>query len=514
MLTAGVKILADSPTPEVVLGICFVDADNFYWAGLGCWGHRVSISRTLGSVPEELAYSGSSADVGREVWYKVSVSVSGGTIMLFVDDILQLTMNDLISASGTIGIRTYDSHVAVDYVTVSYYGKMSEPSLRVRGSASSWNLGEYSAETVAETFGMSSSWWVPPESDYSAKMNQVHAMNPKYKALVYRDISSVYDYWADEWSLASNNGWLLKDSSGNYVTWQSSYLVDITNPDYQKWVATKIKSWLVQYPFFDGVSADNGLKASASDWGGDGSDRPMNPRTGTYFTDDEISNGYAQTLSEIISAIGTSKLLLPNGIWNGEAFFENGGNNGYRITLSKVPQLNALGSEGIFFQSYAGWWYDEAKWLKSVDMIVWMQDNFLDKHPERRFNAWVPVDSDVLPPGTTREQLMMWGFCSMLLGAKTDQNTIGFGKGIYKYPSLMTLLQKLQNIDMVEPLGNYYKIPSTSIYARDFAKGKVLVNPTDISYTITLERSYTTFYGSTVSGSLTIDSHTGVILFE
>lgn len=58
------------------------------------------------------------------------------------------------------------------------------------------------------------------------------------------------------------------------------------------------------------------------------------------------------------------------------------------------------------------------------------------------------------------------------------------------------------------------RIALASVYARDFVKGKVLVNPTDVSYTVALDESYTTFEGSTVSGSLTISGHTGVILLK
>jgi hypothetical protein len=45
-------------------------------------------------------------------------------------------------------------------------------------------------------------------------------------------------------------------------------------------------------------------------------------------------------------------------------------------------------------------------------------------------------------------------------------------------------------------------------------KGKVFVNPTDKPFTVTLDGIYATFDGSMVSGSLTIGSYTGTILFK
>jgi hypothetical protein len=127
MLTAKVKIAADSPRAEAAFCVCFVDSGNFYWAGLGCWGHRVSISRTVDSVPEELVFSGDSADIVKDVWYVLSIKVSGDAISLYVNDVLELVVNDSTFSSGVIGVRTWDSHVLVDHVTVSGLPSITTP---------------------------------------------------------------------------------------------------------------------------------------------------------------------------------------------------------------------------------------------------------------------------------------------------------------------------------------------------------------------------------------------------
>jgi hypothetical protein len=406
--------------------------------------------------------------------------------------------------------------------TMLSYGTIEYTSyFKIGIYTSSWNFGEYDAATIANAFDMSQSWCSPdwsqhPDWDYTAKMNQVHALNPNYKALVYRNVMSIYDYWTDEWNMAYSKGWLLKDINGNYVhepQWPENYLVDITNPEYQQWIGTKVKSWIDEYPFFDGVMADNSLKYSAQEFDGGGNTRPVNPRTGTYFSDQEILDGCAGVLNAIIDAVGSSKLVLSNGIWSGFVFSDSIAGSNYRYVLSKVPKLSAIGSEGIFYRSYSSEWWTEAQWLQSLNMLVWLQDNFLAGHPEKRFNGWVPVDGQSLPAGTTRQQLMIFGFCSMMLDVKySEQNTIGFGQGISDYPDLLTLAQRLRGLDMGNPSSDYYKIASTSIYARDFSKGKVFVNPTDASYSVRLDASYTTFDGNVVSDSLTINGHTGIIL--
>lgn len=429
----------------------------------------------------------------------------------------------IVVLSGSIS--TIQSAGLQDSRNIQATGKIAYSSFKIGNYVGSWNFHEYDAGTIAETFDMSQSFWVgnPPDpNDPTAKMDQVHALNPNYKFLLYRNCMSVYNYWADEWNYAQSQGWLLKDINGNYVTesnwgYSENYMVDITNQSYQQWLGAKVKSWLDQYPSFDGVMADNSLKYSAQEFAGASKTRPINPRTGTYFTDMEILDGCAGMLNAIIDAIGTSKLLLPNGIWNGLIWWNVwfGGDN-YRYILSKLPRLNVLASEGLWYHRGLGW-YTEDQWKNEVDFVVWVQDNFLRGHPERCFVGDCAT-SGTLPDGATVEQMVHYAFCSMLLAVKysSPQNQIHLGFSHEHIPneSQLQLLQKLRSADMIEPLGDYYKIAGTSVYGRDFSGGKVLVNPTATSYTITLNGSFTTIEGTTVSGTLKVNPHTGVILLK
>jgi len=403
----------------------------------------------------------------------------------------------LISVLGTLQNST----------NISAYGAIKYTSFKMGIYTGSWNFEEYTADQITATYDMSQSWYHEGWAyDYSTKANQVHALNPNYKFLVYRNVGDVFHSWTDEFNLALNSGWLLKDTSGNYLTSYAgeNYMVDITNRDYQLWVAQKIKLWLDQYPIFDGVMADNALKHGAAEWLGSGNvGKVINPRTGALFTDQEVLDACAGVLNAIIDAIGTNKILLPNGIWTGFVFADPTAGANYRYVLSKVPRLNAVLSEGTFLPDA---WFTETQWKQSVDMVTWMQDNFLAGHPERYF-----VGGSRFAP---EEQVMKYCFCSMLLAVKySSQNIIYFGE-ISGYPNLVTLTQKLRSVDMGNPLGDYYKINQTSVYTRDFVNGKLLVNPTDVSQTVTLDGSYTAFDGNIVSSLLTLNSHTGVILFK
>lgn len=392
-------------------------------------------------------------------------------------------------------------------------------SSRIGIYVNTWNFREYNASTVANTFDLSQSWWVGPPpnpSDPTAKMDQVRSLNPNFKTLVYRDSMGIYDYWPEEWNYANSQGWLLKDANGKCVSeagFPSCYVVDVTNVSYQRWLGAKVESWLTQYPYFDGVYVDNGLKYSEQLFADQSNSTPIDPSTGTYFTDQEIWDGYAGILNAVIDGIGTNKLVVPNGIWSGSAWWNSPSGDGYRYILSKVPRLNGLGSEGTF-RAYDNQWYSESDWKQSVDFVVWVQDNFLKGHPERYFSA--ACVTETLPSGATPEQVIKYGFCSMMLAAKysSPQNTIDFVLDYSKNSSLLPLVQKLRNVDMSAPLGNFSKIGSTAVYGRNFVRGEVLVNPTATSYTITIDGSFTTIEGTIVSGALIVGPHTGVILFK
>jgi hypothetical protein len=403
-----------------------------------------------------------------------------------------------------------------DSVSVQTSGLINYLSFKVGEYTSSWNFNEYNASTITNTFDMSQSWWVgtpPSSSDYSAKMNQVHSLNPDYKALVYRNVQCVYDYWSDEWNYAKSQGWLLKNSAGAYVTETDSsdnYVVDITNSSYQQWLGAKVEQWIQQYPFFDGVFADNSLQYSASSFTQMLSSNPIDPQTGTYYTDQEVLNGFAGCLNAIINAIGSSKVVVANGIWTGTAFFTYG-NTGYEYELSQVPKLTGVFSEGCF-KDYSSNWYSVSDWLNSVNLVSWIQTNFLG--PGKYFIADCQDGSSIVPLGATQEQVMMYGFGSTLLAVNgaSGENNVDFNIGTYDSTQLQ-LGQRMQSLNLGQANDTYYQISGTSVYTRDFVGGKVLVNPSSTGYTISLNGIYTNFYDNTiVSSSILVPAHTGIVL--
>jgi hypothetical protein len=96
---------------ESSLVIRYVDANNFYWMGIGCWGHEFSIGRILNGVSTELAGSGLASNVQQGVTYTLKAVGSGNTLTLYVNGFQVLQIADSAFGSGAFGINTYNSSI-------------------------------------------------------------------------------------------------------------------------------------------------------------------------------------------------------------------------------------------------------------------------------------------------------------------------------------------------------------------------------------------------------------------
>lgn len=340
---------------------------------------------------------------------------------------------------------------------------------------------------------------------------QVHQIRPDFKALLYRNIRSILQTNA-EWQTFVNNGWILKDSSGNYVSCDVGYLVDMGSPGYQNWIANYLNSEISSLGY-DGVFADNSLAWGAGEWFW-GASVPINPRTGNVWQDSEVIQAEIGLHNAIKGVIG-SKLLWCNGIYSGNRFYWFQSQYTQVLASSK---LDGFTSEGTWYlrgdegQGYV--WISEQYWLDSLNFLVWTQDNFLSGHPNRfniaccllRNTAGTPF---ALPSGATQEQMATFAYTSTLLGIKSNQTYLG----LLADSNFMTQVVQPLRVDMGTPTNDYHIIAGTHVYTRDFTKVKVLVNPTSSSYAIPLGGNYKTLEGVTVS-SVTMNAHTGEILSQ
>lgn len=411
---------------------------------------------------------------------------------------LLLLFSLLAEVRGLQSGKTINSFGAITYLM---------PDLVIKRYAQNSFFGNASAEAIAKLLDMGQ-----VGLDDAEKIQQVHVLRPDFKALLYRNIRDIYNYSTAEWKMALDNNWFLKNQNGQLVyskVYPTEYFVDIGNQEYQEWVANWIKEKTDQYGF-DGVFADISLAAWASEYFWGQSSTPMNPRTGVPWTNKEVRQALIEVHKKIKNAIG-SKLLLCNGIYDGYRFWDR--RKGYAEILSN-SSLDGILSEGLWYHNN-GAWISEQYWLNSLNFIVFLQDNFLKGNPGR---FYVPMcklynavgNSNQLAQNCSEEQMAMYAFASTLLGVKINQNYLCLSSDVN---FTIQVIQPLYNIEVGSPVNDYYIIANTHVYARDFSKVKVLVNPTSDSYVIDLQGTYKTLSGQLVS-EITMEEHTATILIR
>jgi hypothetical protein len=342
------------------------------------------------------------------------------------------------------------------------------------------------------------------------KIPSIESSKSSQITLLYRNVRVVNDY-SPEFQTFLKNNWILKDAYGNLVRSTanpSQYIVDKGSSSYQQWVASWINNYVYQYDY-DGVFLDCSVYSTAGEnlWGTNVyTTGAITPRTGRLFTNEEHKQAEIALINRIKYTIG-AKLVIGNGVYEGERFFLRDYDD---ILLNSM--IDGVVSEGWLMTYNNPYWYSEAKWLENIKFAAWLESNFL---PQGKI--FIPAMQNVeqydgggtrLPPGATAEQYALYGFSSLLLAAtKSGSTYINFGSYMLKeYP------QSMFKIDLGIPIGNYYMISGTHVYTRDFTKTKILVNPTYTTYTVYLDGNYRTPEGQTVSSSITMYPHTGLIL--
>lgn len=122
---------------EGAIVLRFVDSSNFYWAGLGLYGHFVSIGKYLNGVASEQVYAKDANGnalldtmIVQDQRYILKVVAEGARIRVYVNNILFIDWTDPTSPllSGNIGFRIYSAHVQFAVATSKITVKSQSPS--------------------------------------------------------------------------------------------------------------------------------------------------------------------------------------------------------------------------------------------------------------------------------------------------------------------------------------------------------------------------------------------------
>lgn len=391
--------------------------------------------------------------------------------------ILGSTMGIQLSFSAPSANKLVPSSGTVEYSSTRILTSFKED----------WFDNASRAIEVAKKFDMVITW-----CEYF--ISEMRSANPDLLLLRYEPICGVYNgSWG--WSEALAGGWLLKDSSGEFVhstIWQTLYLCDPNNPQYRDWLGNECKGVLDQYNF-DGIFGDGASAVTRPmyDLSGD----PINPATQAVYTDHDWSIALVGLNQVIKQKIG-SKLYIGNGCMCGSG--ETGGWAHFADYQKLYNTLDGAMIECSIFVYWEGF-RSEEQWTQDIDFIKW----HTSQGKITLLWSYVGDTSDA-------ESLTEYCYCSYLLGIESFNDSFTYTEPTMETSYTMSFL----NITFGTPMEDYHQCTNnTHIYERNFTRTKVLVNPTDSDYVVSLDRYYKTRDGQTVS-QIALKGHSGVVLLE
>ena len=283
------------------------------------------------------------------------------------------------------------------------------------------------------------------------------------------------------------------DAAGNRIEglhFKGTYLLDPSSPKTLNY-DVKFASRELQDSNYDGVFLDTmGSAPLTTGWA---TGLPVNPATGQVWTNNDWQNATSTLAGQIASQLGKPTIL--NGLQNGNSYFD-----------SSAPSSTLIQPGGVTGGMAESWlrgatsaidrYQSVASWKKDIDALTQAGQN------GKSFLAVTKTWTNA-----TQQQKDDWytyAVASYLLG-----NT-GNSYLAYTYtPGDSTTTLPLTNLDLGNATSTYTK--TQNIYQRTFTNGRVLVNPSTTSYTITLGGTLHTLNGTAIT-SITLAPHTAAIL--
>jgi hypothetical protein len=322
---------------------------------------------------------------------------------------------------------------------------------------------------------------------YSAYVSQMRAANPKVRLLVYvNGTAAGLDSAFPEEDYAH-------DALGRRIRTHDwpSYLMEPSNSHWRGVIVQRCQSAL-ERTGYDGCFLDQ-MGIAPLDTGYVTS-IPVNPATGKKYTKSEWLTATRGMAIKVRDAISPKPVFI-NGLLNGPAYFDSTaptsklltGMTGGMIETFVRPPNSPIDSYGTV-----------SNWKKNVDILV---DSAVKKKQILAMTkVWVTATQ------AQKDQWHMYALASFLLGHQPGYTSFEF-----LYDRSLVFDHRYWNVDLGVPLAHYSS--SSGLYRRSFRRGLVLVNPTNSSLTTTLSGTYRNLAtGNTVSGAITIQPHTGVIL--
>ena len=286
--------------------------------------------------------------------------------------------------------------------------------------------------------------------------NQIHAQNPNVKVLQYLNLIDVWYYEPTSYPWIVNNKAYLKDDAGRIVyPYTSTYGdkrigADPTNVNWQNYYSQHAKNIVSQG--MDGIMSDNWMRSNWQGW----------DINSTRFT--QLEYAWNTVGQKTKAAIGASKILIGNGpAW----YTYQNSRDVAMLEMKNAPNATAF-----------------SQYLQMSDLAA----------------SYGQANQDTVNPAYSESQILNYYLPACLM---TD-NVFG----ISNVSEQFTAIEQVGKIG--RPTNSRYT--SSGILQRDFTAGKVLLNNSSKTVTVSLPAGvYSNVYGTKVN-SVTLSSFTGIIL--
>jgi hypothetical protein len=325
------------------------------------------------------------------------------------------------------------------------------------------------------------------EGTYRPYVAAMKLTNPSVRLFVYMNGTATYVGSLSESAYAH-------DAAGNRIRingWSQTYLLDPSSPAAIAYQVDRA-SRLVAYSGYDGLYLD--VLGTAPLDASYVTSLPVNPATGQVWTRSAWLDATTALATKVTGGLG-GKPVIGNGLTSGSRYYDPSAPTSTILSSGingAVPEawLRGAWTSAAFYPS-------EAAWKQGVDMLT---------DAGARGDSVMTI-TKVWSNGTDAQKAAWYHFAlaSFLLGND--------GKSFFFFsskPGDSTVDRPESHINLGPALAAYAKIGG--VYQRDFAGGKVLVNPTKSAVTVQVAGVYFDTDGSLITGSVTLPAFGAKIL--